>query len=229
MIKCNQPKIEKYIVKLNRIKWMTKLSFFVICILGIVLFFSGCTSTNSEPSSINSNSNSISTTCIGNCQIGQSATDGYYNFQKFTLNQVTRLHQPYFDPDPDPGFEWHNWDYLILNVTIESIRPEKSTEVGGIRVKDANGKEITCAYHIPQQLTTIYSGDSISAHQKVMGNIACYLRPDAKIPYNIEYVFQGFSNGEPAKYSISSYSESNYANIEKNPKLGIPSGVKINQ
>jgi len=144
------------------------------------------------------------------------------------LNRVVRLHQPYIDQDPDPGFEWHNWDYLILNVTIENIRPEKSTNVGMIIVNDANGKDITCDSNIRRELTTLYWGDEIPSHQSVTGSISCYLQPNAQIPYDVEYRFLGYSNEQYAHYTIYSYGNSDYSSIEKNPKLGIPSGVKVN-
>ena len=69
-------------------------------------------------------------TCIGDCKIGQSATDGKYNHQKFTLNAAYILKHPYNDPDPDIGKEWHNWDWVVLDVSLENLRPKESTYYG---------------------------------------------------------------------------------------------------
>lgn len=201
------------------------------CFIALMIFFTiisicitGCISSQSVQKA--STTPTISKTCIGDCKISQSATDGYYNHQQITLNQVTILKQPYIDPDPNLGKEWHNWDWLVLNLSIKNLRPEKSITYGIDELTDANGKSITCFESQPLELTT-FNFDVIQTGETRTGNIACILPPEAKTPLKFEYGFDSWSeehygHGKHAIFTISNFENGNYATIEKNPNGRLP-------
>lgn len=202
----------------------------IICLIIFTIFVTGCVSSQSVQKT--STPSTISKTCIGECKISQSATDGYYNHQQITLNQVTVLKQPYIDPDPNIGKEWHNWDWLVLNISIKNLRPEKAITYGIDELTDADGKSITCFESLPLELTT-FDFDLIKTGETRTGNIACVLSPEAKTPLKFEYGFDSWSeehygHGKHAIFFISNFENGNYATIEKNPNGRLPDngGVK---
>jgi hypothetical protein len=202
--------------------------FTLIALLIGLMILAGCTSLSSGSQT----AAGIQRTCIGTCQAGQAATDGYHNHQQFTLNRVLYLPQPYTDPDPAPGSEWHNWNYLILDVTVENLQTDASTALGNLKLTDATGKEITCFYRDPTELTTIYATDEIIPNKSMSGHIACVLQPNARAPYSFEYGFDSWypalsGSGKHAVYTVSSWANADYAGIEKRPALGMPAGVTV--
>jgi len=184
-------------------------------------------------------SKSLPQNCIGDCMIGQSATDGYYNHQKITLNQVYYLMQPYIDPDPDPGSEYHNWDWIILDITIENLRPEKPTDFGfgslDAEYYDANrdNNMITCFDTAMQNLElTTFDFSGIPAGEKRRGNIGCVVNPQAKLPLYFEYGFdnwfyQSQGKGKHATFTIDKFVTIQYADIDKSKEGRLPYGVSV--
>jgi|WetSurMetagenome_2_1015567.scaffolds.fasta_scaffold06151_8 hypothetical protein len=193
-----------------------------------MLIVAGCTGFNGN----NQNPAGIARTCIGDCQAGQASTDGYHNHQQFTLNRMVYLPQPYMDLNPAPGAEWHNWNYLVLYVTVENLQVDAPTELGILELKDASGKKMNCFYRDPTELTTIYATDEIVPNKSMSGTIACVLSPDARAPFTLEYGFDSWyqalgGSGKHAVYTVSSYDTGTYAGIEKRPALGMPGGVTV--
>jgi hypothetical protein len=202
--------------------------FLLIALLVGMLILAGCTNLaqNSQGSA------GMPATCVGTCQPGQKATDGYHNHQQFSLNRVLFLPQPYTDPNPAPGAQWHNWNYLILDVTVENLQVDTPTELGTLKLKDASGAEITCFYREPTELTTIYVTDLIVPSKSMSGNIACVLPPAARAPFTLEYGFDNWypaqgGSGKHAVYTLSSYATVDYTSIAKRPALGMPDGVAV--
>ena len=161
-------------------------------------------------------------TCIGDCKIGQSATDGKYNHQKFTLNAAYILKHPYNDPDPDIGKEWHNWDWVVLDVSLENLRPKESTYYGIDELKSPNNADIQCfgnKLHSDIELTTLDFND-IAPGEVRRGKIGCLIEPTAQLPFTYEYYFDDWvgeksgRGGKTAKVTIDKFTPLEYDSIK---------------
>jgi hypothetical protein len=191
------------------------MTFFVMIFVSI----SGCSSTPSSASPITPSVSLRTQSCIGNCIVGQSATDGYYNHQKITVNKVSYLTHPYNDPDPDVGYEWHNWDWIILNISIENLRSEKTTDYGIWEMKGANKVDLQC-WHKENVELSDYNFMNIPPKEVRTGKIGCLIDPKATMPFTFYYYFDNWygiksgDGGSAAKFSIDKFTPLYYNSIK---------------
>lgn len=178
-------------------------------------------SSSSAPIST-SGSASLPQICIGDCKIGQSATDGKYNHQKFTINTVYFLKHPYIDPDPDIGHEWHNWDWVLLDISLENLRSEKIADYGIGELKAANNADLQCfgnRLHSDIELTD-FDFNNIAPGEVRRGNISCLIDPTATMPFTYYYYFDDWygeksgQGGKTAKFVIDRFIQLDYNSIK---------------
>lgn len=202
--------------------------YFIALITFLLIFcisLAGCVSSKTVQSKSNEVYTPISTptlpqTCIGDCKIGQSATDGKYNHQKFTLNAAYLLKHPYNDPDPDIGKEWHNWDWVVLDVSLVNLRSEKSTDYGIADLVSANSDaDITCMTHTGVELTNL-TYTAIPPGEVRHYWIGCVIDPKTKLPLTYNYYFDDWygeksgNGGITAKFLIDQLTPLDYDSIK---------------
>jgi len=140
--------------------------------------------------------------CIGNCFIGQSAKDGYFNDQKITLNRVFYLKHPYTDPNHPNIDNWHNWDWILLDISLTNTGSDKLISYGRGEVLDElNNNNRNICFGREVELTDFQFSD-IKPGETRRGNIACVIDPHAIRPLNFEYTFNHWYTAIPSGQTI---------------------------
>ena len=195
-----------------------------ICIIIAVIMLGIGNSGNSATVSPAYPTPQIPQTCIGDCKIGQSATDGLFNHQKFTLNSVYYLKHPYNDPDPDVGHEWHNWDWVMLDISLENLRPEKTTDFDSFRkLTGANDVDMQCWSNHGVELSD-YDFYDIPPGEVRKGKMGCLVDPKATMPFTFYYYFDDWwgektgDGGKTAKFLIDKFTPLDYNSIKSSLK-----------
>ena len=213
-----------------KIDWIV----FLVFILGVPLIYIGIYFTDTTynnpiagilgpPQYFQSNTVQLPDTCIGNCFIGQSATDGYYNTQKLTLNRVFYLKQPYFDPNNPDIDNWQNWDWILLDISLTNIDSENPIYYGTDELTDVINQQNMC---LPgglergaTELTDFDKYSPIKPGEVRRGNISCVINPNRIRPLKFEYGFDNWNyansgRGKHAIFLIDKFTSLDYNSIK---------------
>jgi len=187
----------------------TYFIFYIIFLIAVPLLFSGLIFPTVNPVFyITGSPSNLPDSCIGNCFIGQSATDGYYNTQKITINRVFYLKQPYFDPEYTDIKNWHNWDWILLDVSLTNIGSEKPIYYGIGELTDVLNQKNSCFPGgfggASVELTDFDMYTPIKPGETRRGNISCVIDPNGIKPLKFEYGFDNWYYAESGrgKHSI---------------------------
>ncbi|MCX6691525.1 MAG: hypothetical protein NTW33_05590 [Methanoregula sp.] len=201
---------------------------YIIFIVGVPLIFSGLIFPYFNPIVyFTGPPQPLPDSCIGTCFIGQSATDGDTNNQKITINRVFNIKQPYYDPKYPSIDYWHNWDWILLDISLTNTGSEKPIYFGFTELTDVLGKEYTCfngGYgSTGVELTDLQAG-SLNIGETRRGNFSCVVDPRAIKPLKFEYEFDGgfIYNGKNAVFLIDKYTPLDYNSIKTSLKGNKP-------
>jgi hypothetical protein len=196
---------------------------FVILVAGIFLI------TNIGKSRITSENYSIpSNICFGNCKIGQTATDGYYNRQKITINRVFYIKHPYDDPTWPSIENWHNWDWILLDISLTNTDSKNLTLYGRGELTQGWNKRLYCfpgGYGgAGVELTDFDIYAEIKPGETKNGNISCVVDPNGIKSYKFEYDFDNWytpyphDKGQNAVFVIDQFIPLEYNSIKSSLK-----------
>jgi hypothetical protein len=212
-------------ITLNRrvkIDLIVYLSF----IIGFPLLFTGLIFPGINPITyISGPPQNLPDSCIGTCFIGQNATDGYFNDQKIRINRVFYLKQPYVDPqDPVNDKIWHNWDWILLDVSLTNTNSEKPIQYHMGELTDVTNQKYWCfpggfgGASVELTDFDIYTPLNVSETRR--GNISCSIDPHAIRPLKYDYRFDnGYSDkGKHAVFLIDKFDPLDYNSIKSSLK-----------
>jgi hypothetical protein len=164
----------------------------------------------------------MSETCVGDCRLGQIATDGRSNSQKFSVNRVFYLNRPYFDPGNPTNNAWYTGDWILLDVSVTSTDPKKTASIGTGELTGPWGQRYLC---FPGgyggagiELSDVFDREP-KPGATLRGNISCVIEPGRERPTKYEYGFENwYGEGQHAVFSIDQFVPLDYNSIKDSLK-----------